>query len=294
MAKNTFFRHGTRNEQMLQQSLVDEFVKMFGLDILYIPRKLISRDTILNEEVISQFDDAFLTYAYLENTEGFQGAGDILTKFGIRSTDEITLTISRQLYEDFLAIQMTGVDEIVVGNRPSEGDLIFFPLTSNLFEIKFVEHEKPFYQFGKLYTYELKCELFEYSNETAGGDIFESQEDEGFVVKYYYDSSTLSGEPSLGEMVTGSITGITSMINQWDPAESWIELRAFNANSNYNTYQVGETLTGVKSGFSINISSFDELDMEDAFASNIEFENTGDDILDFTERNPFGEFGNRS
>ncbi|MEC8551860.1 MAG: hypothetical protein VXY93_15295, partial [Pseudomonadota bacterium] len=213
MAKNTFFRHGTRNEQMLQQSLVDEFVKMFGLDILYIPRKLISRDTILNEEVISQFDDAFLTYAYLENTEGFQGAGDILTKFGIRSTDEITLTISRQLYEDFLAIQMTGVDEIVVGTRPSEGDLIYFPLTSNLFEIKFVEHEKPFYQFGKLYTYELKCELFEYSNETAGGDIFESQEDEGFVVKYYYDPSTLSGEPSLGEMVTGSITGITSMIN---------------------------------------------------------------------------------
>ena len=279
---------------MLQQSLVDEFVKMFGLDILYIPRKLISRDTILNEEVISQFDDAFLTYAYLENTEGFQGAGDILTKFGIRSTDEITLTISRQLYEDFLAIQMTGVDDILVGNRPSEGDLIFFPLTSNLFEIKFVEHEKPFYQFGKLYTYELKCELFEYSNETAGGDIFESQEDEGFVVKYYYDSSTLSGEPSLGEMVTGSITGITSMINQWDPAEAWIELRAFNANSNYNTYQVGETLTGFKSGFSINISSFDELDMEDAFASNIEFENTGDDILDFTERNPFGEFGNRS
>ncbi len=294
MAKNTFFRHGTRNEQMLQQSLVDEFVKMFGLDILYIPRKLISRDTIINEEVISQFDDAFLTYAYLENTEGFQGAGDILTKFGIRSTDEITLTISRQLYEDFLAIQMTGVDEIVVGNRPSEGDLIFFPLTSNLFEIKFVEHEKPFYQFGKLYTYELKCELFEYSNETAGGDIFESQEDEGFVVKYYYEHSTLSGEPSLGEMVTGSITGITSMINDWNPDEAWIELRAFNANSNYNTYQVGETLTGVKSGFSINISSFNELDMEDAFASNIEFENTGDDILDFTERNPFGEFGNRS
>ena len=294
MAKNTFFRHGTRNEQMLQQSLVDEFVKMFGLDILYIPRKLISKDTILNEEVISQFDDAFLTYAYLENTEGFQGAGDILTKFGIRSTDEITLTISRQLYEDFLAIQMVGADNIEVGSRPSEGDLIFFPLTSNLFEIKFVEHEKPFYQFGKLYTYELKCELFEYSNETAGGDIFESQEDEGFVVKYYYDSSTLSGEPSLGEMVTGSITGITSMINQWDPAEAWIELRAFNANTNYNTYQVGETLTGVKSGFSINISSFDELDMEDAFASNIEFETTGDNILDFTERNPFGEFGNRS
>jgi len=294
MAKNTYFRHGTRNEQILQQSLVDEFVKMFGLDILYIPRKLIARDVILNEEVISQFDDAYLTYAYLENNEGFQGAGDILTKFGIRSTDEITLTISKQIYDDFLAVQLTGADDVLVGTRPQEGDLIFFPLTSNLFEVKFVEHEKPFYQFGKLYTYELKCELYEYANETAGGDIFESQEDEGFVVKYYYDMSTLNGEPSLGEMVTGSVTGITAMINDWNPDKFWIELRAFNANNDYNTYQIGETLTGNTSGFSINISSFDELDMEDAYASNIEFESAGDGILDFTEINPFGEFGNRS
>ena len=294
MAKNTYFRHGTRNEQILQQSLVDEFVKMFGLDILYIPRKLIARDVILNEEVISQFDDAYLTYAYLENNEGFQGAGDILTKFGIRSTDEITLTISNQIYDDFLAVQLTGADDVLVGTRPQEGDLIFFPLTSNLFEVKFVEHEKPFYQFGKLYTYELKCELYEYANETAGGDIFESQEDEGFVIKYYYDMSTLNGEPSLGEMVTGSVTGITAMINDWNPDKFWIELRAFNANNDYNTYQIGETLTGNTSGFSINISSFDELDMEDAYASNIEFESAGDGILDFTEINPFGEFGNRS
>ena len=294
MAKNTYFRHGTRNEQILQQSLVDEFVKMFGLDILYIPRKLIARDVILNEEVISQFDDAYLTYAYLENNEGFQGAGDILTKFGIRSTDEITLTISKQIYDDFLAVQLTGADDVLVGTRPQEGDLIFFPLTSNLFEVKFVEHEKPFYQFGKLYTYELKCELYEYANETAGGDIFESQEDEGFVVKYYYDMSTLNGEPSLGEMVTGSVTGITAMINDWNPDKFWIELRAFNANNDYNTYQIGETLTGNTSGFSINISSFDELDMEDAYASNIEFESAGDGILDFTEINPFGEFGSRS
>ena len=294
MAKNTYFRHGTRNEQILQQSLVDEFVKMFGLDILYIPRKLVAQDNVLNEEVISQFDDSFLTYAYLENNEGFQGAGDILTKFGIRSTDEITLTMSKQIFDDFIAVQMVGATDILVGSRPQEGDLIFFPLTSNLFEIKFVEHEKPFYQFGKLYTYELKCELYEYANETAGSDIFETQEDEGFVIKYYYDMTTLSGEPSLGEMVTGSVTGITAMVNDWNPDKFYIELRAFTANANYNTYQIGETLTGQDSGFTINISSFDELDIKDAYASNIEFETEGDDILDFTERNPFGEFGNRS
>jgi len=295
MAKNTYFRHGTRNEQILQQSLIDEFVKMFGLDILYIPRKLVAQDKVLNEEIISEFDEAFLTYAYLENNEGFQGAGDILTKFGIRSTDEITLTLSKQMFEDFIAVQLANAQNVLVGTRPQEGDLIFFPLTSNLFEVKFVEHEKPFYQFGKLYTYELKCELYEYANEIAGGDIFESQEDEGFVIKYYYDINTgLTGEPKLGEMVTGSLTGITAMVNDWNPSKAYIELRAFTANANYSTFTIGETLTGEDSGFTINISSFDELDIKDAYASNIEFETEGDDILDFTERNPFGEFGNRS
>jgi len=294
MAKNTYFRHGTRNEQMLQQSLVDEFIKMFGLDILYIPRKLIRKDTVLNEEVISQFDDSFLTYAYFENFEGFAGNGDILTKFGIRSTDEITLSLSRQIFQDFIAVQMVGVEGIEVGSRPQEGDLIYFPLTDNLFEIKFVEHEVPFYQFGTLYTYQIKCELYEYENETAAADIFEQQENEGFIVKYYYDFASLSGEPTLGEMVVGSITGITAMVNDWVPNKKYIELRSPIATADYNTYQIGETLTGQTSGFSINISSFDELDMKDPFASNIEFETEGDNILDFTERNPFGEFGNRS
>lgn len=294
MAKSTYFRHGTRNEQMLQQSLVDEFIKMFGLDILYIPRKLIRKDSVLNEEVISQFDDSFLTYAYFENFEGFSGNGDILTKFGIRSTDEITLSLSRQMFQDFIAVQMVGVTGIEVGSRPQEGDLVYFPLTDNLFEIKFVEHEVPFYQFGALYTYQIKCELYEYENETAGFDIFEQQKDEGFIVKYYYDSASLSGEPTLGEMVVGSITGITAMINEWNPGLRYVELRSPIATAEYDTYQLGETLTGQTSGFSINISSFDELDMKDPFASNIEFETEGDNILDFTERNPFGEFGNRS
>jgi len=296
MAKNTYFRHGTRNEQMLQQSLVDEFIEMFGLDILYIPRKLIAKDVILNEEVISEFNDAFLTYAYLENNEGFQGAGDILTKFGIRSTDEITLTLSRPMFENFIAVQTADYnsDDELIGLRPQEGDLVYFPLTANLFEIKFVEHEKQFYQFGKLYTYEIKCELFEYANETAGGDIFESQEKEGFVIKYYYDRTSLNGQPTLREMVTGSVSGITAMINKWNPDDSYIELRTFTANDNYSEFQIGELLSGGDSGFSINITNFDELDIKDVYASNIDLELVGDGILDFTEINPFGEFGNRN
>jgi len=262
---------------------------MFGLDILYIPRKLIRKDTILNEEIISEFDDSFLTYAYFENYEGFQGNGDILTKFGIRSTDEVTLTLSRQMFQDFIAVQMVGVEGIEVGYRPQEGDLIYFPLSDNLFEIKFVEHEVPFYQFGTLYTYQIKCELYEYQNETAGGNIFETQEDEGYIIKYFYDEATLSGEPRLGEMVIGSNSGSQAMINDWNPSEFYVELRAPNGE-----FVVGETLTGEESGFSINISSFDDIHIKDPYSQNFEFETLGDEILDFTERNPFGEFGNRN
>jgi len=279
---------------MLQQSLVDEFINMFGITTNYIPRRLIRQDKILNEETISEFTDSFTLEAYLENFEGFQGAGDILTKFGIRSTDEITLVISRHQFDDFVSLPMQLVDDVQLPQRPAEGDLIYFPLSDNVFEVKFVEHESPFYQFGKLYTYKLKCELFEYTNEVTGEGIFDTQRDEGFIVKYYYEQATLNGTPEVGELVTGSITGLTAYINLWNPKERFIELRAPTGNTEHGEFQIGETLTGSDSGFSINISSFDELDMKDTYADNIEFETEGDDILDFTERNPFGEFGNRS
>ena len=288
MAKNTYFTHGTRNEQILQSNLVDEYLKMFGLDIVYIPRKLVRKDTILNDEVISEFNDSYIMSGYLENFSGFDGNGDFLTKFGIQSSDEINLVISRGMYEDFVAYSMTGAENVEVGSRPQEGDLVWFPLSANLFEIKFVEHEDPFYQFGKLYTYKLKCELYQYSGETAGGDgILDSQVDEGFVVKYYYNN--LAGAPSIGETVTGSVTGTTARVNKWNSGESWVELSAFDGE-----FQTGETLTGSDSGFTINITTFDELNIKDAYADNLDFETLGDSLVDFTEINPFGEFGNRS
>ena len=288
MAKNTYFTHGTRNEQILNGNLVDEYLKMFGLDIVYIPRKLIRKDTILNDEVISEFNESYIMSAYLENFAGFDGNGDFLTKFGIQSSDEIKLVISRNMYEDFVAYSLTGATNIEVGSRPQEGDLVWFPLSANLFEIKFVEHEDPFYQFGKLYTYKLTCELYQYSGETGGGSgILDSQVDEGYVVKYYYNAIT--GAPSIGETVTGGTSGTTAKVNKWSTTESWVELRAFNGE-----FQTGETLTGSDSGFTINITTFDELNIKDAYADNLDFETLGDSLVDFTEINPFGEFGNRS
>lgn len=206
--RNVYFTHGTRNEQFLQQNLVEEYLKMFGMDILYIPRQLVSKDNVFNEEIISEFDDSYIIEAYLENAEGFQGGGDLLTKFGIRQSDEITLVISQQRYEDLISQFLLADPEVQLGTRPSEGDLVYFPLSNNYFEIKFVEHEEPFYQMGKNYVFKLKCELFEYQDEK--GDMFEGDEeliDTGYTVKYYYLKSS-------GSTSTANVTLDNSSVEQ--------------------------------------------------------------------------------
>ena len=175
MARTTFFTHGTRNEQFLLQNLVEEHLKMFGMDVLYCPREIIQKDGVFNEEVIGEFNDAYIIEAYMENFDGFQGGGDLLTKFGVAQTDEITKVISQQRFSDLISQFLLLDKDYQAPERPQEGDLIYLPLTSNYFEIKFVEHEEPFYQLGKGYVYKLKAELFEYSDEK--GDVFDSDEE---------------------------------------------------------------------------------------------------------------------
>ena len=209
MARTTFFTHGTRNEQFLLQNLVEEHLKMFGMDVLYCPREIIQKDGVFNEEVIGEFNDAYLIEAYMENFDGFQGGGDLLTKFGVAQTDEITMVISQQRFSDLISQFLLLDKDYQAPERPQEGDLIYLPLTSNYFEIKFVEHEEPFYQLGKGYVYKLKAELFEYSDEK--GDVFDSDEelvDYGYTVKHYY--LTTNGVTATGNAVVnnGALTNI--------------------------------------------------------------------------------------
>ena len=184
MALNPFFLQGSQSEQRLTQDLINEHLKIFGVDITYIPRKFVRKQTIIKEVQSSTFDDNFLLEAYINTFEGYGGQGDIMTKFGVSLRDELTVTISKERFEDFISPFLEADDDYELATRPREGDVIFFPLGQRLFEVKFVEHEDPFYQLGKNYVYKLKCELFEYEDEVFDTDIEEidSQlEDLGFI-----------------------------------------------------------------------------------------------------------------
>ena len=163
MPLSPYFLQGSTNEQRLVQDLINEQLKIYGQDIVYLPRKIINKKTIMKEVVASTFDDAYRMEAYLLNYQGFEGNGDILSKFGVQTTDAVTFVISKERYEDFISPFLTGDSQIELATRPEEGDLIYFPLDNTMFEIKYVEGKKPFYQLNNLYVYTLSCEVMDYA-----------------------------------------------------------------------------------------------------------------------------------
>jgi len=213
MALNPFFLQGSANEQNLVQSLVNEQLKIYGVEVTYIPRKFVNRSTVFQEIEASKFDDNFQLEAYVNTWDGYSGAGDVLTKFGMSLRDELQLVISRERFEDFISPFLSQEDVSEVGEavmRPREGDLVFFPLGGRLFEIKFVEHEVPFYQLGHTYVYELQCELFEYNDETidTGIDAIDSKIEDLGVITDLQMNSVGSAATATATIGTGFVKNI--------------------------------------------------------------------------------------
>lgn len=184
MALNPFFLQGSPTEQSLIQDLINEQLRMYGVECHYLPRSYITQKTIMEEVTTSKFVNAIPIEAYIETYDGYQGQGELLSKFGIQPMDDLTLIISKERFEQKVQPVIKNDSSGILSTRPKEGDLIHFPLGDRLFEIKFVEHEQPFYQLQKTYTYQLKCELFRYEDEvidTNINDIDDNVEEEGYI-----------------------------------------------------------------------------------------------------------------
>lgn len=305
MPTNVYFSPKVKAEQHLFEDLVIESLKMYGQDVMYIPRTSITVDELLNEDY-ARFTDAYNIEMYIENTEGFAGEGDLLGKFGLEVRDQATLIVSRRRWEQLVGI----FNNDVTTSRPVEGDLIYLPMSRSMFEIKFVEHEQPFYQMNNLPTFRLECELFEYSNEQidtgiAAIDNFEASYSASITLDVSHGSRNgVIGEKvykQLGTDGSGNPIRVTGEIARWDKGATQSTIDIINVGSTDTTVREfttgGNLVSSDESGIQwtinavhgINTAEAAKFSRDDAVADNREFEIEGDSIIDFSESNPFGD-----
>ena len=216
---NPYFQQGARSEQNLVQDLINEQLRMYGVEIYYLPRKYMTENTVIREVIQSKFDDAYPLEAYIDNYDGYAENPVLLSKFGIEAQNEITLVISRERWETYIQPLMENESNVKLTTRPKEGDIVYFPLGDRLFEIKYVEHEKPFYQLQKNYVYTLRCELYRYEDEVIDTGVAEI--DDELVGDNLADGtsedgiSTILGSTQTLTMVGTAVTAtaLTSLVN---------------------------------------------------------------------------------
>ena len=259
MATNVFFNHAVKTEQNLVEDLIVESLRFYGHNCYYLPRSIVNEDTILGDAAESSFEDAYEVEMYLEGTEGFEGEGELYSKFGIETRESASFIISRRSWERFVSLDAN----LATGLRPNEGDLIYFPLSNSLFQIKFVEHENVFYQLGKLYTFKMSCDLYEYSGEDFDTSI-EAIDTDMDLASGPITTLTLANTPTLrdfviGEKVSQMITDtiiIQGTVAAWSEDTNKLSIGKISTNDTTNTYQ-SFVLTDTTEG---NILAEDSLD----------------------------------
>ena len=298
---NVYFTNGTRTEQMLIEDLIIESLRIYGQEVMYIPRTLVSKDNVLGEDRLSEFKTAFPIEMYFENIDSFAGQGPFLQKFGLMMEQSATLVCARRRWDQFIG--RYGVTQLP--NRPCEGDLIYFPLTKGLFEIKFVQHQDPFYQLGKLYVYKLQVELFQYASEridtgVAEVDAFETLKSFSTnTTRTRYGSitdiaitSNGSGYTSVPTVVLTSGSGIngeaTAVLGSGTTAGKVVSVNITNPGTGYQTAPTITFTGGGGTGAAATATIKIDIDKVDSFGDNNTFKQEAQDVL-FSATNPFGE-----
>ena len=303
MPTNVYFNHAVQSEQDLHEDLVVESLRFYGHECFYLPRTIVDEDELFGEDTSSKFDDAYSVEMYIENTEGFEGEGDLLSKFGVEVRDQATFVLSRRTWNRFVSLDQN----LVTATRPQEGDLIYFPLGNQVFEIRFVEHENPFYQLGKLNVFKLQCETFEYSHEAFDTGIAEL---DGVEDSFAYQVSMIlgagSGDFVHGETVTQTVASgktvsgqVVSYTSEGASSKTLIvnnitfddtDVPATNTMFVLSSNAAAGNIVGATSGASRTITTAPDqyVTPNDPLADNKDFETAGANIVDFSESNPFG------
>ena len=362
----TYYK-GDSDEQNLYQDLVDEQIKLFGTDIYYLPRTML-QDNTLEEVRYSKYQEQFQIEMLLQNVTGFADGAEFVSKFGLRITDEVVFRVSTRRWDQVVAAENP---TLTFDGRPNEGDLLYFPLTTDIYEIKFVEKESPFFQFGKIQFYTITAELYEIGSDDFNTGVAEIDDvefqfassiklvmDPGGIGNFtigeevvgdeflakatattdgnvvdgititdtglHYNSAipptvTISGGGGSGATATASVssTGLVTGILitsggsgytsaptitiDYSPKDNRAEVKSWNSTTRTlevinrtGTFTTAEVITGQTSGAKWSPESYDTLNNTSTtyYAQNREIEDSADDIIDWTERNPFGEYGN--
>ena len=278
MATNIYFQNSITDQNLLNE-INREVIQQAGIDVMYIPRTLVKEDLVLGEDVLSQFNTAYEIEMYVKSSDNFGGPDDAISRFGLDISDELILVVHAESFK-FATNNTT----------PLEGDLIYFPLSKGLFEIKFVEDEQPFYQIGKNYVFELTCEVFQYGEEKidTGTDADKVERENAYAVDLLLTAGGTGTYIVDEEVYQGAnLAAATSKAI----VVSWVvSTRTLRINNISGTFATGTNITGSDSSAVWSLTSYDDqLLPTTPYADNKIFETDGDAILDFSESDPFSE-----
>lgn len=291
MATNPYFSYKVKSEQDLYEDLVIESLKMYGQDVYYIPREVVQKDTVFNDALLSRFANAYKIEMYIENVEGFDGEGDLFTKFGVEIRDAATFIMSRRRWNTTIA-RLEGYDSNKF-YRPREGDVIYLPLSESTFQVMSVETETPFYQLSNLPVFKMRCELFEYSDEDFDTEIDNIDRIEEFGSFQYVltmDSSStgyLRGEDITQVFDTYTLSG---EVVGWSDSDNKLYLtNVGSTDGKYREFVTSRQVIGGESNAVATPTLVEELQNIQNSAQEINFDASNFEFIDFSESNPFGD-----
>ena len=284
MATNFFFNNfQSSQEQLLLENLIIEAIKIYGHDVFYIPRKINNYDEVYGADDQSSYEKAIPIEMYIKSVDGFGGNGDFMSKFGIEIRNQVVFSMAQRIFNEEVGTLTTQV-------RPNEGDLLYVPLTKALYEIKFVQRISPFFQLGKIYFYTITAEIYEIGDDDINTGVEQIDEIEllfSSAIGLVMNTGGI-GDFTTGELVTANPGNITAKVKSWNPTNRTLQLV-----DRTGDFKEGDTITGDDSGAMWQIGSFDSLNnTNNDYDKNREIENAADNLIDWAEKNPFGEYGN--